>query len=342
MNGVRTSLGLPLLGLVLLGLVITGCGTSNRETVGETSSGQAPPCGPALPVCEQDRCDGTTCSLLEIAHVPGRIVAMTLDEIHVYAIGENGSAIFRLPKCGGQVEVLLRTTSPMTALVLYRDWIYFIDGDIYRGSLYRMSKDGGPSERLDPTSGDPTSPASAITSDATGVYLAGGAPTGIRRFDEDGVTVLQEFGAGSGLLVDDSSLYYQSGSSVYRVDKTGGVATLVVAVPSGKLHAQDATSLYYDNWDGSYGAYRVAKTGGDGTRIQTFQGNPVLATDSTCVYAADQRPTDGGAVMVSSRFPVAGGEAEDLLEGVGTFTFALDARSVYIADFTGSLFRRPK
>lgn len=157
------------------------------------------------------------------------------------------------------------------------------------------------------------------------VPLAGGCPEVIANHAGNNVLAV---------VVDDATIYWQSGVDILATDKQSLNTTILASGQQAPISlVQDGTHVYWANYSGGH-IRRVAKGGGAVETLAGGQNQPrVFDLDDTEVYWGNQA---GNIAMESSLSKVAKTGGPPLVIATGltvTTTGQLDAASFYFADF---------
>jgi hypothetical protein len=306
-------------------------------------------CGAARPLCAVDRCADGECTFVEIARLPEPVWGTYSNEDHVYAIAEQGTSIFRVPKCGGEPQVIVRTVGNIDGLAISRDLLYWTVSPGAVRRLYRMVKDGsGPAEELTLEGRAPDY--SSITADETGAYVIRSESPGIVRYEATALIVLAEAPVRSTLLADREFLYttnYDEGTR--RVKKLDGSSVLLLD-PGALPVAADERALYYVAYDppdspGSRPSYvlnALPKDDSPPEPIRYLDQQIRGVSDGRCLYLLESHSVTGGTVTQTLRLRLDGGGQSELWSGTQQHSVSLSEDTCYLAEADGSIYRRPK
>ncbi len=280
--------------------------------------------------------------------MPAPVAQLVAGESYIYAIAEANAAIYRLPKCGGRTEVVARSTIPISGLTLTHDSVYWFATDYYASTFFRTPVGAASSETIFPLEGESAAAGVGIASDGEAVFFSHSSPPGLLRVEASGErTLLQDYGAGFPLLVDETDVYFQSayGQTIYRIAKHGGETAEPIAEIDQRLLAADQRALYYTDYGELQSElYRLPKAGGDAAKIYEFNAANTVVSDGACVYANVTLTSDGGLENTTVRLATTGGDVEQLLphREDSASALAVDSDSVYLGTSLGSIMRRPK
>ena len=307
------------------------------------------PCGAAQPLCDVDRCAGGECAFVEIGRLPESVWGVYPDEGYLYAIAEQGTTIFRIPKCGGGAEVIVRTVGNIDGLAISGGALYWTLGAGSSRRLYRTPKDGsGRAEELTLEGRAPDY--SSLTADAIGAYVVRSESPGIVRYDATGVVVLEQAPVRATLRADREFLYttnYDEGTR--RVSKADGTNELVLA-PGELVVAVDDRALYYSAYAPpattgsrpSYVLYALPKDDAPRQVIRYLDQTPAAVSDGRCLYVTLSHSVTAGTVFQTLRLRLDGAEQTELWSSERSPSMSLDDDAFYLTESDGSIYRRPK
>lgn len=306
-------------------------------------------CGAARPLCETDRCADGECTFVEIARLPEPVWMPYPNEEYVYAIAENGTTIFRVPKCGGKPEVIVRTVGNIDGIAISRDVLYWSVSPGAQRHLYRTPKDGrGTIEELTLEGRAPDY--TSLTADDTGAYVIRSEAPGIVRYEADGMVVLDDAPVLATLLADREFLYttnYDEGTR--RVSKIDGAS--VALLEPGKLPVTaDERALYYVAYDppdapGSRPIYALEALAKDDSALELIRyldAQPAAVSDGRCLYLLQSHSVPEGIMAETLRLRLDGAGQAVLWSGTQQHSVRLSEDTVYLAVADGSIYRRPK
>jgi hypothetical protein len=167
--------------------------------------------------------------------------------------------------------------------------------------------------------------AAQMTGPLIAVPVAGGTPTQLATASVFTVTI------------DETSIYWSDGRSIYSCSKQGCAASTVALSPSGLAHgiAVDAANVYWANTsDGK--VTKVGKKGGASVVLASGGYPYQIAVDDANVYWTDQ---SFAAVM---KVPTAGGTPVQLATCVGPMGIAVDGTNVYYTTGDGKMMQVSK
>jgi hypothetical protein len=340
-----------------LASALAGCGGRSSSTTngGGTPSSTTPdgmpdepPCGAAKALCDVDQCDADGCAFIAIAGLPPDVGGILADEDAVYVLADSSKTIYRVPKCGGQPNVVARTTTGIGPFAAFGGSVFWVMRDAAGGgaSLYRTPADGNaPSVQVDLTEADASASAiSALVADESALFLFEYQMPGIVRLDATGARALFTAAAGNIVTQDDGALYFQAGDSgqIVAVSKLDGSSNTLLAANAGRLAGANSKGLYFEAYVNEAmrswrRLERIPATGGDPMQVRDLTSTELGTVDEHCGYFVNQT----SASSVAFRFPLGGGSAEVLHAAVG-MNVALSSDTVYVVDGAGGLFRRPK
>jgi len=306
-------------------------------------------CGAARPLCDVDRCAEGECTFVEIARLPEPVWGTYPDEDHVYAIAEQGTSIFRVPKCGGEPEVIVRTVGNIDGLAISRDLLYWTlsAGPVRR--LFRTPKDGsGATEELTLEGRAPDY--TSIIADDTGAYVIRSESPGIVRYEATELVVLEGAPVRATLLADREFLYttnYDEGTR--RVNKRDGSSVLLLE-PGELPAAADERALYYVVYDPpdtagswpSYVLYALPKDASPPEPLRYLDQQTRGVGDGHCLYLLQSHSVTGGTVTATLRLRLDGAGQSELWSGTQLHSVSLSEDTCYLAERDGSIYRRPK
>jgi hypothetical protein len=309
-------------------------------------------CGPSVPVCRVDLCHEAVCSAVEIARVPGRITELAVDGTHAYFVA--AKALYRVPKCGGSVELVVTGAFGIRGVTLHGDFIYWFDVEGNQapnlgGGFHRTPKALGATEAIDPLDVSPSA-AVGLAVDDEAVYVARTAAPGIQRVDSHGSTLLKNSGVPGPLLVDELALYFVSGSPTFisTMSKTGGPSTQVYLTNQIPF-VQNSSSLFFFGppGGGNYALVQGSKRGGVPSLMDaSVHAGTALAVDENCLYAG--WATSPEPELWIQRSPIGAPSWTPFVAmGGQSVLIALDDASAYFGitssdGSAGSVLRRPK
>lgn len=203
---------------------------------------------------------------------------VAVDGPWVYFTETAHGKVSRVPRCGGQVEVLATQRVEPLQIVTDAEYIYWADtGSLpSNGQLLRMPKAGGSVDVIADALRHPW----GVAVDASAVYVS--TDNGIWAYPKANPATPLALTPSNGyanIAVDGSYVYWPVG----RVPKAGGASTQL-ATPGGLAWcvAVDADSVYWTEYGGPVS--RVSKTGGTVTAILPDQQWRCLAVDAQHVY----------------------------------------------------------
>lgn len=223
---------------------------SNLGTFDETINGA---------LRRQARTGGPTETVVEDTTVN----AITLSETHVYWGSMQSDYIRRLPKGGGDSELIAQGDLWPGDLAIVGNWLYYSSWSRTTGGLSRVPIDGGDTEVI-----VDTGPLTFVTVDGDWLYMTelnqtfGEARLLSRNLNTNEQTVLADQRGEIWYSAFDSKyIYFADGGlrTVSRVDKvTGAVVDIVDRQIEPYGVAVDAVNLYWtnrggDNCEGAYG-----------------------------------------------------------------------------------------
>jgi hypothetical protein len=138
------------------------------------------------------------------------------------------------------------------------------------------------------------------------------------------------------VAIDETSVYWSDGTSLYSCAKHGCTASTIALAESGMAFAiaVDATNVYWAN-NISMKLMKVAKQGGVSVALASYSYPSQIAVDDTNVYWTDQL----GTVM---KVPAAGGAAVKLATCLIPMGIAVDGTNVYYTTSDGQMMQVPK
>lgn len=238
-----------------------------------------------------DKRPGSTATLLAKAAIP---VGLALDETSVY--WGNTSAIFAMPKAGGEPRLVARIPRPdlIGGIAVYPDRIVAVTGDPDRDEsvVWRFVR----SSNADPAPIALDGDFEAMVGNARGVHVA--TVKGLFAVDHAGfVKTLLRDEAVSAVAVDRQHVYFSTRDSDPQVLRLPGTRAapdvpkrldsakgLVVAMASGPKFVYWST--HTDNED-TRAVYRIGKRGGWRERLAPIRDAGSFAVDATHVYWSD-------------------------------------------------------
>lgn len=300
-----------------------------------------PPCGPSQALCDVDQCDGDGCAFVQIGQLPPDVGGLLADEDAVYVLADSSETLYRIPKCGGQPNVVARATSGIGSFAVLGSSVFWSLGNNGgTGPLYRTLSDGSATAVVDV----PSTSIAAIVADASAAFVFSFSAPGIVRLDGSGASTLLAASAGNIVAQDDSTLYFQGGETgaISWVNKLDGSTNTLLAANLGRVSGANSSgpyvSLYMSGSRPWRRLVRMALTGGDTVMVRDLASTMTGTVDEHCGYFVDKQ---GIISATAFRFPLGGGSAEVLHRAV-SLNLALSSDTVYLVAETGGVFRRPK
>jgi hypothetical protein len=325
--------------------LLLACGSSGREQDGEPRDADAHIegfCGKAAPLCEVDRCQNGECAFVEIARFPGPVFEAGYDATHVYAIGAQRTTVYRVPKCGGTPEVVLRTAGSIGTMTVGTDALYWITNTSPLSRLYRSPKDGIGATTEIVFDATPDGTAIAVVADAAGAYSVRTSSPGILQLDAGMERVVQDAPVDrSSVLANREHIFLHSWElGTRRVSKLYGTVETVLDPLLPPL-AVDDHALYYTDSQTNPAARALYRWPHGATPTLLYQSNLLyrLVADDRCAYLilnATPVPTN-----TTSRLRLDGNGETPIWSGEQHLVVA-DEDTLYVVAASGSIYRRPK
>ncbi len=236
--------------------------------------------------------NGGSPEVLATSHVPYQL-ALDADSVY-WADFHDG--VFRVPKGGGSVDVLVKKGNLPTAVIVDDTdiyWLSSVNPGEKTATISKMPKTGGPSTAL--VAGQEAL-LGVMAIDQLNVYWASvGGP--VMKVPKDGgsAVLLAASSDGINLAVDESDVYFTvfnadapDQSTVMRAPNTGGASTVLATGPVFSL-AMDATNLYWSEGDETKSVIkRMSKQGGAPvTVVCRPSGTGYITVDAGFLYWED-------------------------------------------------------
>ncbi|HEX4338317.1 MAG TPA: hypothetical protein VH062_20570 [Polyangiaceae bacterium] len=232
------------------------------------------------------------------------------------------------------VAVTLATASSPTRLVLDNAYAYFTTCTPSGGGVSRVLLAGGP---VTSVAQGPNCPVD-LAFDGGELYVAGLNGNDVARLDSIRPTILVVAkDALNGIVVDATSVYMTTATSILVAPRQGGTATTLATVTGQRAATRPIADADHVYWaDPLLGTLNgVAKSDGTVTTLSAaLDGVTALALFDSDVYVA--------AGYVIAKVPTAGGASTTLgtAAGAQSLAIAVDARGVYFSS-TGVLWSLP-
>ncbi len=323
-----------------------GCGDTTSDPYNCGSCGHS--CNGAH--CLQSICEPTVLTPNGISNFG---VALALDAPAATLFFDDGMNLSSLPTAGGAPTVLFPNVIRYDPLPLAMDGtnLYWFGGGGV-GGLQKTAKASGTTTNLLSLVWG-----TALAVDATSIYWAdvsfGNHIVRVTPISGGATTDLLQNTTANGMAVDATNLFYSSGTTLYKVPKTGGSPSAMFTVTGTLTQILfDGTWIYALETQSSGGrrVLRVPPAGGSYTAIVTATGTDGrpsggFTIDATNVYfsVADETVIGGVSFSCSTLFsaPLGGGTkktlATDYPSPATWAQIAVDASYVY---FSSSDFRR--
>jgi len=239
-------------------------------------------------------------------------LSIALDAGNIYyAMGNQGSRVWRVDKNGGEPDTLLALSQEwVTSLAVDDAYVYvtivtFPDADTDHNELVRIPKTGGAPETL--TASEYY--ADALIADATSLYWRDWEfhtnQSRLMKLPKAGgdATILFD-GYFDGISMDDERLYVASAvGAVSVLPKQGGALSVVVDGENVPFSVcADSSSLYWATNDNRIRT--IAKTGGGGAHdVLLAQGivRTLVVRDERMIWAEWSEPTIDSARLLESK-----------------------------------------
>jgi hypothetical protein len=302
--------------------------TSTATTDDDTTTGEPPAqCVPSLPPGEDCADEGP----MQLAFINGALKAgaLAVDATHVYFTTTGGfdDRLYRVPKCGGEVELLASAGQNPSDIELDDEFVYIVDYTL-SGQIVRVPKAGG--EPIPVMTGF-TYPLRMI-SRGDDLLFGSGSETGIFAVPKTGGVATQSHDIGTDtavyLVTDGEFVYWVHDDAfpgrVGRAPLAGGPAETVLELDNPGALAVTCEHVYVSDVFGRL--QRAPIAGGGPLELLAPSAYRVVASD-THVYASDFED------KFVYRVPLAGGPPEVVAPAAGTpYEVVVDTHRVYWSD----------
>jgi hypothetical protein len=299
-----------------------GCGDTQNDPAN---------CGACGKSCGGGTCSSGFCQPLTIASGLGQPYSLVIDGTNAYVAS---GAVSKVPLSGGAVTTIsgdLAQSVAVDANNVY--WWWYLHG------LEKAPLAGGPEVEI---GASPTTGGFRIAVDATNVYWVDA--NGLQRVPIGGgtPTVLQSVSVG-GVAVDATNVYWTQPNTgqLFKAAKAGGApVALNVSLGGSEPLVVDASNVYVA--DGNT-VWQVPIDGSAAVALTIVNGGlePPLAIDSQYVYF-----TLGIAPSYQCsglhRVPIGGGPVRQVANDQRVTSIAVDATSIYWANFNGTIMKLAK
>jgi hypothetical protein len=228
--------------------------------------------------------------------------ALAVDATHVYWPDSGAGALYRVPRAGGEKELVGRGLDFPGIPALDGRWAWVQSrGTRSRGELARVPKEGGPREVLLIAPGS-----SGTLLDETHVYFR--SPQGIRRLPREGgpeeVVLPGEKCNADHLVLDGETLWFalytgESDRRLHRLPKAGGeLVSYPHRVSSGIV--ADADSVCFFQRTGSLSGFRLVRMSKTTGELAVLDEGPYITGELALAPGGVLLFAEGGRVL---RFP---------------------------------------
>ena len=263
----------------------------------------------------------------------------------VASMNEGTNNIKRLSLRDGSVSVLVKGGQliPEETLALDDKFLYWSDG----GNIYRISKDGGNSEKIIPGAPKPDE----MVMDDENIYWViwggeGSPPQPLMFVPKKGGTpkeLTPKYQGTSGIAIDKDSVYWMTGDGIKKISKTGGSVTDVYHNPS-KMPSlglrMDADNFYFCQMAGNgYSSLmKLSKKTGEATQLAPSINHTMdfVIDDRDVYYFAFVPNTGSFGPDALRKVPKAGGESVALDQGDSAWirSLSVDSKQIYFANIS--------
>jgi hypothetical protein len=215
---------------------------------------------------------------------------LAIDSSFVYFDLSSAHEIARVPKCGGEAEVIVDNLVTPLAIAVNDTHVYWLDQGTQHGAgqLARRPKVGGPIETLATALLGPW----PLALDGGHAYWGDAHGTGALPLDGGPISRLSYAASYVGMALDDTYAYWGNGLSVGRFLKSGGgdemLAQLTLDPTTGDFivwcAAVDTSNVYVTVYIGP--VFGIPKTGGAPVQLAPTARYRCLTVDQDYVYAA--------------------------------------------------------
>ena len=262
----------------------------------------------------------------------------------VASMNEGTDNIKRLSLRDGSVSVLVKggRLIPDETLALDDRFLYWSDG----GNIYRISKDGGESEKIIPGAPKPDE----MVMDDENIYWViwtgeGSPPKPIMYAPKKGGAARQltpPQRPTTGICLDGDSVFFMTGEGLKKIPKTGGAIVDIYRNPSTAPTLQlqqDADSFYFcqmDSW-GHSALMKLNKKTGDVTQLAPINHTMEFTVSDGWVYYFQDVAGEGSFGPVALlRVATSGGYTVEIDRGNAGWIkhVAVDPKQIYFTDIS--------